>query len=311
MATSRHIRDLLNRLAADEERLLASDFLAPALRGGVVHVRIAGVVCRFRVEGNFEGWGVFRPTGTGSARLLRPATLTERRRYLETFPLRRLILCQTERRGWLAWPAHQADHRFAGSDLLPVHLVEEGQSFEIIAARFDGLQCWYDSDEPRGDPSAAPYLREALRKRTPPEQVRRPGLSAEQRTAYALVYGLVREAERDRTEDRLHAALAHAGAQLAGYLEREDGYRVEFRIDGRRHVSVVDKRDLSIQLAGLCLSGEDRRFDLQSLVGVLREARDEGILPVGADNQGLDEERYWRVHPSRPVAEPGAEEAEG
>ena len=299
MATSRHIRDLLNRLAADEERLLASDFLAPALRGGVVHVRIAGVVCRFRVEGNFEGWGVFRPTGTGSARLLRPATLTERRRYLETFPLRRLILCQTERRGWLAWPAHQADHRFAGSDLLPVHLVEEGQSFEIIAARFDGLQCWYDSDEPRGDPSAAPYLREALRKRTPPEQVRRPGLSAEQRTAYALVYGLVREAERDRTEDRLRGALGHAGAELAGYVERDDGFRVEYEVDGERHVSLIGKDDLTVQVAGICLSGEDSRFDLQSLVGVLREARGDFVPRVGADNQGMAEEQYWRVHPPR------------
>lgn len=280
MATSRQVRDLLNRLAADEARLLVRDFLAPALRGGVVHVRIAGVVCRFKVEGDTEGWGVFRPTGTGRARWSRQATLAERRRYLEVLPLRRLILCQTERRSWLAWPAHQADHRFAAADLLPVHLVEEGQPFETIAARFDGVQCWFDRAEERGDPSAAVYLREALRTRTPPEQVRRSGLTAEQRTAYALSLGLLHEAERDRTEDRLRAALAHAGGQLAGYLEREDGYRVEFRIDGRRHVSVVDKRDLSIQLAGICLSGEDQHFDLQSLVGVLREAREEGILPI-------------------------------
>ncbi|HEY7422771.1 MAG TPA: hypothetical protein VH682_00790 [Gemmataceae bacterium] len=272
MTTSRYLRDLLNKLAAEEERLLASDFLAPALRCGVVHVRIAGVVCRFKLESGFEGWGVFRPTGTARACLLRPATLAERRRYLQSFPLRRLILCHADQRNWLAWPAHQADPRFADMGLTSVRLVEEAQTFETIAARFDGVQCWFESVDPRADPAAAVYLRAALQKMTPPEQVRRSGLTAEQRTTYAVAYGLCREAERDRTEDRLRAALAHAGGQLTGYLERADGYRVEFHIEGRSHVSMVDKGDLTIQAAGICLSGEDRCFDLQSLVGVLREA---------------------------------------
>ncbi|HEY7158818.1 MAG TPA: hypothetical protein VH575_33040 [Gemmataceae bacterium] len=275
MATSRPVHDLLNRLATEEERLLGSDFLAPALPGGIVHVRIAGIICRFKIEGGFQGWGIFRPTGTATARLLRPATLAERRRYLQSFPLRRLILCHADRQSWLAWPAHQADHRFADTGLLPVRLVEEAQTFETIAARFDGVQCWFENVDARTDPSAAMYLRQALRTMTPPEQARRPGLTAEQRTAYAVAYGLRREAERDRTEDRLRTALAHAGGRLTSYLEREDGYRVEFEIDGRRHVSAVDKGDLTIQAAGICLSGQDRCFDLQSLVGVLREAHAE------------------------------------
>ena len=138
---------------------------------------------------------------------------------------------------------------------------------------------------------------------TPPEQIRRRGLTAEQRAAYAVAHALRMEAERDRTEERLRAALAHAGGALAGYLERQDGYRVEFQIEGQRHVSLVAKDDLSIQLAGICLSGEDRHFDLQSLVGVLREARTEGVLPVGDENQGLPEEQYWQAHPPRPMPE--------
>src|SRR5262249_36022299 len=154
MTTSRHLHDLLNRLAAEEERLLASDFLAPALPGGIVHVRIAGVVCRFKVEGRFEGWGVFRPTGTSAARLLHPATLAERRRYLHSFPLRRLILCHADQRNWLAWPAHQADPRFADMGLASVRLVEEAQTFETIAARCDGVQCWFESMDARADPAA-------------------------------------------------------------------------------------------------------------------------------------------------------------
>lgn len=279
MPISRNVRDLLNRLAAEETCFLTADFLAPMLGGGIVYVRIAGIVCRLRVDDNFQGWGVFRPNDAATARLLRPATLAERRHYLEVLPRRRLILCRAEKQRWLAWPAHHADHRFANATLLPVRFVEEAQLFDSIVARWDGVQGWFESLDERADPSAAVYLRESLRQMTPLEQIHRRGLNAEQRTAYAVAHAVRLEAERDRTEERLRFALAHAGGKLTGYLEREDGFRVEFRIDGQRHVSLVAKDDLSIELAGICLSGEDRQLDLQSLVGVLREAHREGILP--------------------------------
>src|SRR3954471_3695616 len=114
MATTRHVHDLLNRLAAEEGRFLAGELPPPAARGGAAHVRVGAVVCRFRIEGRFEGWGVFRPGGPAAARLVRPATLAERRTYLDLLPRRRLILCQPRPTHWLAWPAHQADRRFPG-----------------------------------------------------------------------------------------------------------------------------------------------------------------------------------------------------
>src|SRR5262249_5302484 len=152
----------------------------------------------------------------------------------------------------------------------------------------------------RADPAAAAFLRQAFADRAEPAGVRRPGLSAEARVAYALADELRRLAERDRTEDRLRDALAHAGAEFRAYLERADTLPVEFTVDGQRHVSVVSKTDLSVRTAGICLSGEDEHFDLKSLVGVLRQSH--GTAPhVGADNHGMDEETYWRVHPRRPV----------
>jgi hypothetical protein len=297
MARTRHVDDLLSRLAAEEARLLAGEFLAPAVRGGAAHVRLGGVVCRFRITGGFEGWGVFRPDGPATARLVRPATLAERRRYLGLLPRRRLILCEPGRAHWLAWPAHQADRRFPAGGPVPVFLAEEAQRFEMIEARGDGARYWFERLDERADAAAAAYLRRALADQAPPEQVRRPGLTAEQRAAYAFVVELRRQAERDRTEDRLRGAVAHAGAALRGYAEQGDAYRVEFEVDGRRHVAAVGRRDLAVQVAGICLSGEDRKFDLQSLVGVLREAHGGGVLPVGADNGGLDEDLYWQVHP--------------
>lgn len=306
MAKSRNLQDMMNRLAAAEEQFLANDFLAPRLRGSLVRVRVAGVVCQLAVEPpDFEGWGVFHPTSHTAARLVRPARLAERQRYLELFPLLRLILCRRTDGQWLGFPAHQADSRFRIEGLVPVRLVEEAQLFEVVETRFDGSQCWFDRADARRDPGNAVYLRESLRKMVEPDRLDRPGLTAEERTAYGINYWPLLEAEieaqRDRVEERLRQALDHAGAQFRGYLERGDSYRIEFDVAGERHVSVVDKQNLSVQVAGICLSGEDANFDLASLVGVLREAQGQGgVVRVGDDNRGMEEEQYWRVHPPRP-----------
>jgi hypothetical protein len=251
-------------------------------RGGV-RVRIAGVVLRLRVDpAGFEGWGVFRPLSTTQARLVREAGLTERRQYLALFPAVRLILAQREKRQWFAVPAHQGDGRFRIEGMAPVRLIDEGQLFEIVLARFDGGEFWYESPDRRHDPGAAPYLREALAAMVPPDRLDRAGLTAEERTAYALSYvpklQAQIEAARDRDEERLREALAHAGADLIEYRERRDVFRVTYNVGGRRHVSTVDKGDLTVQGAGICLSGEDRKFDLASLVGVLREGEGQGEL---------------------------------
>jgi hypothetical protein len=303
VASSKRLRNTLERLAAAEERAFASEFLAPMLRGGVVQVRIVGVVCQLKVKpDDFEGWGVFRPISPTTAELVRPAWLAERRQYLDLLPLLRMIVCLRQNDQWLAVPAHQADNRFRIDGLVPLRMVEEAQLFEVLLTRFDGAHCWYDAPDPRRDPAAASYLRDALSRMVEPEQLSRPGLTAEERAAYMINYAPRLEAElearRDRVEERLRAALSHASAEFRGYQERGDVYRVTYDVDGRRHVSVVDRQDLSVQVAGICLSGEDRHFDLQSLVGVLREAQEGGeIVRVGFENRGMPEEDYWDVHP--------------
>ena len=132
-----------------------------------------------------------------------------------------------------------------------------------------------------------------------PDQLSRPGLTAEECAAYAINYAPRLQAEleacRDRVEERLRAVLAHAGAEFKNYQERGEVYRVTYEVEGCRHTLVVAQNDLSVQVAGICLSGEDDHFDLQSLVGVLREAQgSHGFVRVGRDHRGMPEEDYWR-----------------
>ena len=290
MARSERFKETLNRLAAAEASAFANEFLAPVVRGGAVHVKIAGVVCRFRVnEAYFEGWGVFKADSPSTAKLVRPARLAERRQYLDLFPLLRVIVCLRAGPHWLAIPAHRTDSRFQIEGMIPVRLIEDAQLFEVVQTRFDGAQAWFDGPEPGHDPGRSAYLRQALTAMVAPDELNRPGLTAEERSAYTANYlprlRVQLEAQRDRVEERIRAALSHAGATFRDYQDRGDVYRVTYEVDGRRHVSIVDRNDLSVQAAGICLSGEDRLFDLQSLVGVLREASDTGqIAPVGFED---------------------------
>lgn len=313
-----NISDLLKKFSAKEDEFLSREFLAPAVRGGRVRVRISGVVCEIRIGPmTFEGWGVFRPTSYSEAKLVRRASLAERRAYLDLFPVIRLIICRRAGKTWFGSTASFGDKRIRIDGLVPLQLAEEVQHFDCVRTRYDGSRFWFDDIDMRHDPGASAYLRSALEKQMSPQDLARRGLTAEERAAYEVNYweivgqpggdeqGVGRdihhrrrsqrrgaENEADLVRSRLRESLSHAGAQLIDYLERTDSFRVRYSVQGRQFTSAVNKNDLTVQVAGICLSGQDRKFDLGSLVGVLREGNERGDLyEVGGDDE-LAEEDY-------------------
>jgi hypothetical protein len=75
-------------------------------------------------------------------------------------------------------------------------------------------------------------------------------------------------------ERRLRDALRMGGGELSDFRDRGDFWQVEWTTrNGERHTSAISKHDLTVISSGICLSGLDRDFDLQSLVGVI-ETRD-------------------------------------
>ncbi len=274
----KHVSNLIASLAAKEDAFLRTRFVAPIAGEGVVQVRIAGAVCRLRIRPRrFIGWGVFAPMSYTDAVLDRAATMAERRAYLALWPSLRLVMLDGRR----AIPGRLSDKRFAIDGEAIVLDVQDAEPFDTIIARFDGQRFWFDEPDPQADPAAAAYLREAIVAMRPPRQLDRPGLTPEQRLAYAAEHDrrVREEIERQKLTDegRLQTALEHAGARLTSFSEVQDVYRVSYVVDGRRHTSVVRKGDLAIASAGVCLSGEDQKFDLTSLVSVLREGQKIGI----------------------------------
>jgi hypothetical protein len=71
-------------------------------------------------------------------------------------------------------------------------------------------------------------------------------------------------------EGRLRDALRTGGGNLREFRDRGEYWLVEWTTaNGIRHTSAVAKADLTVISSGICLSGRDRDFDLQSLVGVI------------------------------------------
>lgn len=275
------LQNLLDKLEAEENRFAGREILAPVLRGQKVVTKIAGVVCKLRLDkADFQGWAVLQTHDVSNAKLVREATKREIQKYLDLLPAVRLIAIvrdENDKTLWHALSAHQGDSRFSLSKPALLFLCGENvQSFATIVARFDGGRFWFERIEARRSPVLGAYLREQMNAQTKPESLQKKGLSAEEKTAYAWLW---RESEKaralshaEREMARLQNALAHADAQLVSYIERSGVYTVTYRIGQRQLTSVVRQSDLTVMTSGICLSGLDRDFDLTSLVGVMREA---------------------------------------
>jgi hypothetical protein len=274
-----NIYELLHKMECAERAFLSTRFLAPVTAGCRVRVRIAGVVCTLRVVGRPDpGWAILEPLSLDRARVAGRPGLRQVRDYLALLPAVRLVLVARAGDSWLALPAHRDDRQIAIDGTARVQLVAGGEPFQSIVARFDGSAFWFQEADRRRNPALAAYLRTALTGETPPNELHKPGLTPEEREAYGLLYQAIEDARRDRVQERLAGALAHAGAELASYVEWEGAYTVTFAVDGHTHRSTLRSDDLTVLSAGICLEGQDRRFDLHSLVGVLREGQRTGAL---------------------------------
>lgn len=266
------IRRLLADLSDAETALLTRCFIAPCVAGGRVRTRLQGLVYTFHTQPTTRtGWGVFQPKNATTARWVADARPAQIAAYLQLFiPLRLHLIRPLAAHTWLAYPLNEADarQRLGRCTPLPVLFVEQGVALDTIIARWDGNSLWYEAHDRRADPLLADRLREDLAAGVTSTTLRRPALTPELRTAYALAESAAPSATPQTT---LAAALATGGGQLCGYRDLGDYWQVDWTTgNGEHHCSAIAK-DLTVLSAGICLDGTDQRFDLHSLVGVVEQ----------------------------------------
>lgn len=274
------IRQLLQQLTVQETQLNHTQFIAPCVQGGRVRTRVKGMVYTFRPQPqNFEGWGIFQPKNDKIATVVDEPSLPQLAEYWQLLqPFRLQLAYKLRGQTWLAYPVNESDakQRVGMVRPVPVHLVTEGAIFEFIIARWDGHSWWFEEIDRRANPQVIDSLKQALKQEVLSESIHFKGMTPEMRTVYDLLFQKQENPTKQKQrkqEQKLRTALGMAGGQLHDFQDREDYWLVEWMTStGERHSSAIAKNDLTVLSAGICLSGEDRKFDLQSLVGVV-EAR--------------------------------------
>lgn len=281
MKKKQNIQNLLNKIAAQESQLTETQFMAPCVGGGRVRTRVAGMIYTFASKPrDFEGWGIFQPLDEKRAEVVEEAMLPQIEEYLKLMkPLRMLLVDRLQGQTWLAYPGNESDakQRLGIAKPVPINLVTDGVQFEQIIARFDGSSFWFEEGDRRADPFAAEELTKALKKLTPPKELRFKGMTPEMGTVYDLVarskIEFMKQVQHKNDEKRLKKALEMGGGELRNFRDRSEYWQVEWvTSDGQHHSSAIAKNDLTVISSGICLSGLDRDFDLQSLVGVIEDA---------------------------------------
>ncbi|MBW4558499.1 MAG: hypothetical protein KME59_21745 [Trichormus sp. ATA11-4-KO1] len=269
-----NIHKLINQIADAEAKLYTTQFLAPCVKGGRVRTRVAGMTYTFNPKpSKFAGWGIFQPVDEKTAKVVEEADLPQIAEYLQNFPQIRLRLAQQlQGQTWLAYPVNEADmrQRFQVVKPVAVHLVTEGIVFEQIIARWHGQSCWFEEVDRRTDPVIVETLQSAIKQLIPALELQFKGMTPEIRIVYELATKRLEGFGQQRDERRLQKALQMGGGELQQFHDRGDYWTVDWTTtDGVRHSSAIAKTDLTVISSGICLSGRDRDFDLQSLVGVM------------------------------------------
>ncbi|GAG69188.1 unnamed protein product, partial [marine sediment metagenome] len=162
--------------------------------------------------------------------------------------------------------------------IVPILLAEGISLFDNIVARWDGKNYWCEEIDNRSDPSIPEYLKYALNKSIPVDKLNYRGLSPCHREAYKWQFFLSKEQLKEVTLETIKEAVEHGTGKFLSYIERKDSYVVTFSLDGEEFRSTVMKKNFEVITAGICLSGEDHKFDLQSLTDVVKEGRDRDLI---------------------------------
>lgn len=281
---------LISDFGKDEKKLQNQEILASYFpEDSSVAVRIKKILYKFKIaKRGSAGVGVFKPLSFKFAEFVRDASQEEVVNYFRLFPrVKAIVAFQTKY--WYAFPANLTAYKKINFDgLFPLLMAEGIQQCDYVIASFDGLNLWFNEIDFRADVEKIENMRQVVKGKKGSIK----GFSPEDKEVISLARKNKEEQEKLTLEGRLKHVFLERGAKLDGYTEH--GNRIEIKwqsSSGEYYTTVADKDNLSVMSAGICLSGRDKDFDLQSLVGVIsRGERKRAIVKMSSRD---DEDDDW------------------
>ena len=278
------ILGLISSLGEAENAISKLEIISPIYDQRVIQTRVKGLVCKFAIPKTKPGWYRFKPRNMEKARVSSEAGLEDIEKYLKALPRIRVVAMFKSEDIYYGIPCNN-NFGFDVKNTLPIYLASDAVlDFDVVFCRYDGQSFWYETNDPKNDFTKADYLRESYRKMTLTKRIQYPGLMFEEKAAYAFKFEMDKEILEKMKKKDLEDAVSHGGGKMVGYHEYKDHFKVTFKVDDVEYTSTISK-DSSHEVlsSGICLSGEDNKFDLKSLVSVFRE-KQKGITGWSDDD---------------------------
>lgn len=293
-------KSIREKFAQKEINLRKNDFLAPFTeQSRKVHVKIDGVVYPFRIIGQRgSGFGIFKPIDGTCAKYIKEAPFELYRAFLDELPRVLFILAYESDQGWVAYPANINSTRevFGLDGEAVIKCVTDCERFDVIVARFDGLHFWYDGIFTGGNPQKSINMRECFQPGYTPQKMKTclagvKELTPEDKKAFEMAMASWTLFQRVTTEDRLRDFIENSGGKFQSYVIRGVNVEIKWTSDsGRTYNSLVEKESLDVVSAGICLSGEDKKFHLKDLPFVIKEGERRGVIHLTRWQNQYDQE---------------------
>jgi hypothetical protein len=274
------VLNVIRSIGEKERKIYSLEFISPIYFTDTVVTRVDGLVYKFSIPKTAPGWYKIRPVDQVRARIVGEADISERESYLKRLGKLRVTITMKRGNVYLAIPDKANKYGLPFKDLLPVYLHDDSiMIFDRALVRYDGVNLWFEGVDTGNDPAKADYLRSSLEKLVDPEKIKFSNLTFEEKLAYSLRTTFDKKFLEDRKEVTLKNDVEHAGGQFVRFVERSDHYSVTYRVDGEEFTSHITKDTRRMVIAaGICLAGNDNKFDLRSLITVVREARQIGVV---------------------------------
>jgi len=295
---STDILNLIDNIGDIEESVLDTEFVSPVFDNTQIAMSVAGLVYTLRIPKTDPGWYRFKAIDRKRARIVSEASFTDISDYQRCLKDIRIGIIYREGDVLYGIPQKTNSFRIPVNTVLPIFLCSQMvYDFDYIIGSCDGVNIWYKHPDMSNSPLKGEYLRDSLSRILDPTDLKFSGLTIEDRIGYSIRFKIdeqvklklrlieeqkERAIKLSREEQRkkdIKDDIEHAGGTYLSTVEGSDFFRVTYVVDGAEYTSMVSKdSSRKIISAGICLSGGDRDFDLKSLITVMREGQNRGLI---------------------------------